>query len=99
MLYLSFMLGLCRLFSIFGRIPNIEIIRPDIRQFHLLFLTTKIPLKKHNWIKRRVRRRWFLRIFTVAFLLFLAPVWGSSPAGPIFNPAGHSLTLTSPNLT
>ncbi len=28
----------------------------------------------------------FLLIFTVALLLFLAPVWGS-------NPAGHSLTL------
>ena len=26
----------------------------------------------------------FLRIFTVAFLLFLAPAGGSYPAGPIF---------------
>ncbi len=34
----------------------------------------------------------FLRIFTVAFLLFLAPMGGS-------NPEGHLLTLTKPKIT
>ncbi len=34
----------------------------------------------------------FLRIFTVAFLLFLAPMRGS-------NAAGQPLTLNQPNLT
>ena len=31
---------------IYGQIPNIEIIRPNIRQFNLLYLTTKITLSK-----------------------------------------------------
>ncbi len=44
------------------------------------------------WIKERIRSGELLRIFSVAFLLFLAPVVG-------FNPAGHSLILTQPNLT
>ncbi len=42
-------------------------------------------LRRLNW-SREVSAR-FLLIFTVAFLLFLAPVWG-------FNPAGHSITIT-----
>ncbi len=40
-----------------------------------------------NRINGRKRSSGFLRVFTVAFLLFLTPT-GSS------NPAGHSLTLT-----
>ena len=34
----------------------------------------------------------FLRIFTAAFLIFLAPAGISNPTGPISNPAGQSLT-------
>ena len=41
-------------------------------------------LGKDFRIKDRIRRGGFLRIFTVYFLLFLAPVEGSNPAGPIF---------------
>ena len=40
--------GYIRPFSISGQIPDIEIIRPDIQQFNLLFLTKKIPLKKQT---------------------------------------------------
>ena len=36
----------------------------------------------------------FLRIFTLAFLLFLVPAGDSNPAGPLSNPAGQSFTLT-----
>ena len=39
------------------------------------------------WIIERKRSCGFRRIFTVAFLLFLAHVWGS-------NPVGQSLTFT-----
>ncbi len=44
-----------------------------------------------SWIKGRIR---LLGIFTVAFLLFLAPAGGSNPGGQFSNPAGHSLALT-----
>ena len=47
---------------------------------------------KNIWIMERKRSGRFRRIFTVAFLLFLAPVGSSSPAG-------QSLTFTQPNLT
>ena len=33
-----------------------------------------------TWIKGRIRTRGFLRIFTIAFLIFLALVWGSNSA-------------------
>ena len=46
---------------------------------------------RENGIKGRIRSESFLRIFTVAFILFLAPTVCS-------NPAGHLLTLTEPNL-
>ena len=36
-------------------------------------------------IKGRIRIGGFLRIFTVAFLLFLAPTGGCNPAGQSFN--------------
>ncbi len=36
----------------------------------------------------------FFRIFKLAFLLFLAPVGASNPAGQFSNPAGQSFTLT-----
>ena len=35
----------------------------------------------------------FLQLITVAFLLFLAPTWGSN------RPKGHSLTITKPKIT
>ncbi len=38
------------------------------------------------WIKGRIRSGGLLRIFTEAFLLFLAPAGGSNPAGLIFKP-------------
>ncbi len=43
-------------------------------------------LKKRKYkirITERKRRGGFRRIFTVAFLPFLAPAGGSNPAGPI----------------
>ena len=46
-----------------------------------------IGCQKIFWIKGRIRTGGFLRILTVAFLLFLAPTGGS-------NPAMQSLTLT-----
>ncbi len=46
-----------------------------------------------NGIKGRIQSGGFLRILTVAFLLFL------DPTGPIFNPAGLYLSLTQPNLS
>ena len=36
------------------------------------YIQVRIPVKK-NWIKERIRSGRFLRVFTVAFLLFLAP--------------------------
>ena len=55
-----------------------------------------LPQKKTG-IMERTWSSGFCRIFTVAFLLFLASAggsWGSYPAGPISNPAGQSLTFT-----
>ncbi len=37
-----------RPFLISSRIPDIETIRPDIRQFNLLYLTKKITLNKQT---------------------------------------------------
>ena len=47
---------------------------------------------KTFWIMERKRSSWFCRIFTVAFLLLLAPARG-------FNPTGQSLTFTQSNLS
>ncbi len=42
----------------------------------------------------QVRSSGFLRIFTVAFFLFLNPAGALTLQGYFFNHAGHSLTLT-----
>ncbi len=42
----------------------------------------------------RKRSSEFRSIFTVAFLLYLAPVGGSNPAGPLSNHAGQLLKFT-----
>ena len=52
-----------------------------------LFISFLKNMKKMVWW-----RIGFLRILTVAFLLFLAIAGGSNPAGQLF-------TLTNPNLT
>ena len=43
----------------------------------------KDTLDMKFWIKGRIRNGEFLRIFTVAFLLFIAPAGGSNPVGPL----------------
>ena len=44
-------------------------------------------------IERKDQSVEFPHIFTVAILVFLAPVASSNPAGKFSNHAGHSLTL------
>ncbi len=42
-----------------------------------------------NWIKGRIRNGGFLRIFTVAFLLFIATAGALTLREQFPNPAGH----------
>ena len=64
-----------------------------INAFYLVLDYRKVKgytvfLQKKYRIKGRIRRSGFLCIFTVAFLLYLAPGGGG------FNPSGYLLTLT-----
>ncbi len=45
------------------------------------------------WIKERIQSGRFHRIFTVAFLLLLAPERDFNPAWPIFKPCGAFISL------
>ena len=46
----------------------------------------------------RKRSSGLRRIFTVAFLPFLAPAGALTPWGQVHNPAGQSLTFTQPKI-
>ncbi len=66
------------------------------------FLTPLLILRGNLTLTKRDQRKkssGFLRIFTVAFLIFLAPAGGSNPVGLIFNPTDLFLTLTYPKIT
>ena len=59
----------------------------QVSKLVIIFLVKKVR------IMGRIRSCMFLCIFTVAFLLFLAPAGGCNPAGQFSNPTGQPLTF------